>query len=135
MPQTRCDLGHGFRLAGIVAHSIAFRRKGMAMVQAKPEGWYTDPYDRHEARWMSDGRPTKLVRDGDAESYDDPPEGPFAHDPERIEPHPPQDGARDLRRADEAEAQQGPDRDVWMREMDAVWSDGAPNEVRYEDER
>jgi hypothetical protein len=32
------------------------------------EGWYTDPFGRHEARWLSDGSPTKLVRDGDAES-------------------------------------------------------------------
>lgn len=38
------------------------------------EGWYQDPYGRHEARWISDGEPTKLVRDGVRESYDSPPE-------------------------------------------------------------
>jgi hypothetical protein len=39
------------------------------------EGWCTDPFGRHEARWMSDGVPTKLVRDGHgAESYEDPPD-------------------------------------------------------------
>lgn len=103
------------------------------MGQAKPEGWYTDPFDRHEARWMSDGRPTKLVRDGHQESYDEPPEGPFVNDPQPIEPQV-QHGGGDLRRADDAERGSGPpDRDVWMREMDAVWSDGAPHEVRYED--
>ena len=35
------------------------------------EGWFTDPFGRHEARWLSFGKPTKLVRDGDVESYDD----------------------------------------------------------------
>ena len=34
------------------------------------EGWYTDPYGRHEARWMSQGTPTRLVRDGSAEASD-----------------------------------------------------------------
>ena len=38
------------------------------------EGWYQDPYGRHDARWISDGEPTKLVRDGVRESYDSPPE-------------------------------------------------------------
>lgn len=39
------------------------------------EGWCTDPFARHYARWMSNGVPTKLVRDEDGtESYDDPPD-------------------------------------------------------------
>jgi hypothetical protein len=38
------------------------------------EGWCSDPYGRHEARWLSDGHPTKLVRDAGVESYDDPPD-------------------------------------------------------------
>ena len=33
------------------------------------EGWCTDPYARHEARWMSRGVPTRLVRDGTVESH------------------------------------------------------------------
>ncbi len=45
---------------------------------AEAEGWYTDPFGRHDARWMSAGRPTKLVRDGDDESYDDPPDEPWS---------------------------------------------------------
>lgn len=24
-----------------------------------PQGWYSDPYLRHEARWMSHGTPTR----------------------------------------------------------------------------
>ena len=37
------------------------------------QGWYCDPYRIHDDRWMSDGTPTRLVRDQDVESYDDPP--------------------------------------------------------------
>jgi hypothetical protein len=67
------------------------------------EGWFTDPYGIHEARWLSGGRPTKLVRDGDIETYDDPPEGPPSLVPERLEADPRAVGGSDLRRADEAE--------------------------------
>lgn len=42
----------------------------------KAQGWYRDPYCVHEDRYFSDGQPTKLVRDGSAESYDPPPPGP-----------------------------------------------------------
>ena len=41
------------------------------------EGWYRDPFGIHEDRWMSQGQPTKLVRDGGAESYDPPPDLPL----------------------------------------------------------
>jgi hypothetical protein len=34
------------------------------MSKQPEEGWYTDPYERHEARWLSEGEPSKLVRDG-----------------------------------------------------------------------
>jgi hypothetical protein len=34
------------------------------------EGWCTDPFELHEARWISAGTPTKLVRDGAVESYE-----------------------------------------------------------------
>ena len=70
------------------------------------EGWCTDPYSRHEARWLSDGKPTKLVRDGDTTSYDDPPDTPFIRLPELIE-HGAAAGA-DPVRADDARAGQDP---------------------------
>jgi hypothetical protein len=37
------------------------------------QGWHADPFQRHEARYFSVGRPTELVRDGYAVSYDEPP--------------------------------------------------------------
>ena len=40
------------------------------------QGWCSDPYDRHEDRWFSQGIPTALVRDGLTESQDPPPAGP-----------------------------------------------------------
>jgi len=60
-----------------------------------PQGWYTDPYERHEARWMSEGKPTALVRDGDIEGNDPPPDEPFKVEPVRIEGEgrPPGDGS------------------------------------------
>jgi len=36
-------------------------------------GWQSDPFGLHEQRYFSQGQPTKLVRDGSAESYDPPP--------------------------------------------------------------
>ena len=52
------------------------------------EGWCTDPYAQHEARWLSDGKPTKLVRDGGVTSYDGPPAGPWVTTPELLEADP-----------------------------------------------
>jgi hypothetical protein len=43
------------------------------MVERVLQGWYEDPFHLHEARYFSAGRPTKLVRDGGRESYDEPP--------------------------------------------------------------
>jgi hypothetical protein len=37
------------------------------------DGWQSDPFGLHEQRYFSLGRPTKLVRDGTVESYDEPP--------------------------------------------------------------
>jgi hypothetical protein len=39
-----------------------------------PQGWHADPFGTHERRYFSAGRPTKLVRDGAAECYDEPPQ-------------------------------------------------------------
>jgi hypothetical protein len=65
------------------------------------EGWCTDPYEVHEARWLSDGSPTPLVRDGQTEGHDPAPEGPFKVTPVPIE-HDEGDSS-DLLRADDAE--------------------------------
>jgi hypothetical protein len=65
-------------------------------------GWYTDPYERHEHRWLSDGQPTKLVRDGGVESYDEAPAGAPTRAPVKVE-DPDAAGPDDLRRADGAE--------------------------------
>jgi hypothetical protein len=46
------------------------------MEETEEVGWYTDPYGTHDARWMSAGKPTSLVRDGELESHEDPPESP-----------------------------------------------------------
>ena len=75
----------------------------MAVSDQQFEGWFTDPYAVHEARWMSDGRPTKLVRDGEVESYDEPPPGPPTVVPERLEDDPSAVNGDDLLRADDAE--------------------------------
>lgn len=37
------------------------------------QGWHADPFGRYEQRYFSAGRPTKLVRDGRTEAYDEPP--------------------------------------------------------------
>jgi hypothetical protein len=72
-------------------------------VPTEAEGWYLDPYERHEQRWFSAGSPTSLVRDGVTEGQDDPP-GPLPHDPEPVPEVAGTTGADDLKRADKAEA-------------------------------
>jgi hypothetical protein len=68
------------------------------------QGWYRDPYALHEDRYMSEGTPTKLVRDDGSESYDPPPDRPLP-DGELVTVEPPANeelhGA-DLRRADDS---------------------------------
>jgi hypothetical protein len=69
----------------------------------KAQGWYRDPYGVHEDRYFSDGLPTKLVRDGGAESYDPPPPRPPEVELVEVTENTPID-ASDLRRADERSA-------------------------------
>jgi uncharacterized RDD family membrane protein YckC len=45
----------------------------MGSLMAVIYGWNPDPWRLHEWRYFSNGQPTKLVRDGTVESYDDPP--------------------------------------------------------------
>lgn len=70
------------------------------------EGWCTDPFRRHDARWLSAGTPTKLVRDGEVESYEDPPDEAPSQEPESIEPDVALIGGADLWRA--GDPQSGP---------------------------
>jgi hypothetical protein len=65
------------------------------------EGWFTDPFGLHEARWLSYGKPTKLVRDRGIESYDDPPDSEPSQEPVRIEEPVAATGGTDMRRADD----------------------------------
>jgi hypothetical protein len=67
------------------------------------EGWYVDPYKIHEARWISSGMPTALVRDGDVEAQDPPPSTTYAGQLEELEESVPK-GGDDLLRADSAES-------------------------------
>lgn len=65
------------------------------------EGWYRDPFEQHELRWFSAGRPTELVRDVDVEAHDAPAEptwdGPLvAHTPPPTEA---EEGGGDLLRS------------------------------------
>jgi hypothetical protein len=100
------------------------------------EGWYTDPFGLHMARWLSDGHPTKLVRDHGVESYDQIPDGPVTQTPIRLEGDPDATDGADLLRADSAEGVQAYDvTTASLSALDAVAQDGAPNFQRlYEGE-
>jgi hypothetical protein len=66
------------------------------------EGWCTDPFGRHEARWISARTPTRLVRDGGTESYDEPPD----EAPSQVaEPIITVGGPDSTRRADDAQSE------------------------------
>jgi hypothetical protein len=66
----------------------------------RAEGWYRDPYKIHTDRWFSDGSPTNLVRDGDRESKDPPPDTPISEPLVEADPVGASD-SDDLRRADD----------------------------------
>jgi hypothetical protein len=69
-----------------------------------PQGWYRDPYHRHEDRYFSAGQATKLVRDGGQECYDEPPDQPYGRADLVAVPEAEGDlSGRDLLRADQAE--------------------------------
>jgi hypothetical protein len=49
------------------------QRHNCGVDQRLLQGWHADPFGLHEQRYFSVGRPTKLVRDGWVEAYDEPP--------------------------------------------------------------
>ncbi len=77
-------------------------------MKPEQEGWYADPHGQHEARWLSDGVPTRLVRDGKLGSYEDPPDAPPNHGWVAIDPPPGSVTSADTLRADAAEAETMP---------------------------
>jgi hypothetical protein len=64
------------------------------------EGWYQDPYRRHQARWFSAGTPTALVSDQGAESHDAPPDTPITEPLVPLAENEEEDGGADLLRSD-----------------------------------
>ncbi len=103
------------------------------MAEERAEGWFTDPFGRHEARWMSDGSPTKLVRDGDAESYDDPPDEEPTVTPSMIAEEQVSDGS-DLLRADHPSSGSIRDRMQEAGEFGASWGSHIPLPDLHEEE-
>jgi hypothetical protein len=74
------------------------------VLQESEQGWFDDPFGAHEHRYFSAGEPTKLVRDAGVESYDPPPTDTWSGPLVPVEE--PDDGdARDMLRADAAEAE------------------------------
>jgi hypothetical protein len=67
------------------------------------EGWYRDPYGRHEARWFSDGTPTALVSDRGVEAHDAPPDTPITGAPVPLAEDDDEDDGADLLRSDAAD--------------------------------
>jgi hypothetical protein len=94
------------------------------------EGWFTDPFGRHEARWLSAGQPTKLVRDGEVESYDEPPDEEPTSEPERVEPHVEANGGADLIRAGDESTGTDDLGSLNQRMADVALEGGAHPEVR-----
>ena len=69
------------------------------------EGWFHDPFERHQHRWFSAGTPTALVRDDGVESQDPPPAGAVTGPLVPVEDASNEaTGGDDLRRADAAES-------------------------------
>jgi hypothetical protein len=58
--------------------------------EAPAEGGFLDPYGIHERRWISQGRPSNLVRDGNTEAPD-PPQNRPAPEPFKRIPSDPDD--------------------------------------------
>lgn len=108
-----------------MASLLCLEKEGVIRLDEVPElraeGWYKDPYGKHDDRWFSDGEPTALVRDVEIESKDPPPDGPLPTTLVRSEtPNEARDGS-DLLRADDAEREPPYDGDsAVLEELDTV---------------
>ena len=71
------------------------------------EGWFTDPYGIHDARWLSEGTATALVRDGELEGNDPPPDEPPRFEPQPIEVASDVSAEDEMRRADDWKPDRG----------------------------
>lgn len=101
----------------------------------REEGRYTDPFERHEARWMSDGTPTKLVRDAGVESCDDPPDEEPSHTPTRVQEVQAANGSDPLRAGDsEGGGQSRNERMAEAGQFGATWGSHIPLSNPREDE-
>lgn len=89
--------------------------------EAAEVGWFKDPCQIHDERWISEGVPTELVRDGAVESLDPPPSN-FTMPPHliRFESHQRQSGSDDLRRADDAQRNQRASKSDTAAALDAI---------------
>jgi hypothetical protein len=54
---------------------VAKGRNTASVADRELQGWYQDPFGTHELRYYSAGRPTRLVRDGGHEFYEEPASG------------------------------------------------------------
>lgn len=73
------------------------------------EGWCADPFGLHEARWLSGGTPTALVRDHGVESLDAVPLGIAPQACEPLHWGRKEAGGQDLLRSDHTERTGAPD--------------------------
>ena len=55
--------------------AVAKGRNTASVADRELQGWYQDPFRTHELRYYSAGRPTRLVRDGGHEFYEEPASG------------------------------------------------------------
>src|ERR1019366_10103338 len=96
------------RRCGARSRSVDDRPSRLAVGQLfrgdemEEEGWYVDPYGVHEARWISAGTPTALVRDSNVEARDPPPKTPYVGQLAELPETVPRVG-NDLLRADDAD--------------------------------
>lgn len=97
---------HEDKKSGAFTRRSSSSNRTILLVNERVEGWCSDPYSRHQVRWMSEGKPTDLVKDGDIEGRD-----PVSDVPFRVSPVPLAEvsqGFGDLERADDPRSWEPP---------------------------